>query len=297
MKTRKKAMLLAVSVILIVIATTFSSLAYLTSEATVTHTFTVGDVKAAVITASNTALYVGDGNLVKDGEILKLVPYHDYYVPVDIQLDPQSEEAWVFVQVINPLEPIEAESGSPMSDLFSGILDGDEYMTVDEQLKANNWVPLSDALGAEYGELDGVYYYDETPDDVNTGHAVSGGYTLGLYNCFKVTSQAVKGTVEENNANIIAEAVEYAEFRDEKLTKEDIEAIPLLTEEEELLCLGEYDGKQITVIVYIVQADGIPSVDTAWEIFADKYERNLAIYSAPENVDADSAAEESELTA
>ena len=107
----------------------------------------------------------------------------------------------------------------------------------------------------------------------------------------------MKGTVEENNANIIADAVEYAEFRDEKLTKEDIEAIPLLTEEEELLCLGEYDGKQITVIVYIVQADGIPSVDTAWEIFADKYERNLAIYSAPENVDADSAAEESELTA
>ena len=273
MKVRNKVALLTLSAVLIVIATAFTTLAYLTMEATITHTFTVGDVNAQITTTSDADVTLGDSTLVQNGEIVKLIPNAEYYLPVDIQMTPDSEDAWVFVQIINPIAGIEAPTGTPMDTDMSAIFEDGNYMTIHDQMLAHSWVPLE----IDGALTEGVYYFDEAPDDDVSGHTVGAGWTLDLYDCFKVNCLAVKGTIEENNAEITEE------------TPEGEEPV-LLTPEEEVLCLGEYKDTRIYSIVYIVQADGISSAKDAWTVFADKYERNLEKYTA--NTEPETEAEE-----
>ena len=251
-KTRKKAFLIAISAILIVAATAFGTLAYLTSEIVVTHTFTVGDVEVS-LTTNNSALMTFNGNEVSGGNAKKLLPNHEYYLPVIVDIGAGSEDAWVFVQVINPFEAVEAASGEKL------VGDG-EYRTVSEQLSANNWHQLT----VDGKNVSGVYFFD---DGGENGHVVSAGESLPVYDYFKVSSNAMGGTAEEAVAELKAEAAELGENT----------AINI-SDEEKLLYLGEYEDDNLMVIVYVVQADGLATKEAAWSVFEGQYDKNVELY-------------------
>ena len=77
MKTRSKALLLTLCAVVLVVATVFGTMAYLTSTDEVVNTFTVGDVKIKLDEAKADT----DGSLVEGAErdkanSYKLLPGH-----------------------------------------------------------------------------------------------------------------------------------------------------------------------------------------------------------------------------
>ena len=133
MKTTKKALLLALCAVLLVVSTVFATLAYLTSTTdVVTNTFTVGDI---VITLDETDVDVYGK---KDGETrvlendYKLIPGHNYTKDPTIHVEAGSEECYLFVKVTDEIAA----------------------NTVATQMAGNKWLPLS-------GE-EGVYYLKDT---------------------------------------------------------------------------------------------------------------------------------------
>lgn len=97
MKTKSKALLLALCAVLLVAASVLGTLAYLTSQDQVTNTFTVGSVSITLDEAKvNTdGTYVnGPNTRVKTNEY-HLLPGHTYYKDPTVTVDAKSEAAYV----------------------------------------------------------------------------------------------------------------------------------------------------------------------------------------------------------
>lgn len=125
MKTRKKMLLLTLSAILLVIATVFTTVAYLTSQDEVKNTFTVGKVAIKLDEAkANT-----DGTLVVEGatrvkaNAYHLLPGHSYAKDPMVTVLAGSESSYVRMMVtINMSAELDAifTPGAIMTDLFGG---------------------------------------------------------------------------------------------------------------------------------------------------------------------------------
>ncbi len=121
MKTRNKALLLALCAVMLVAASVFGTLAYLTSTDAVTNTFTVGNVKITLDEAPvNENGDATEGARVK-ANAYKLLPGHEYDKDPTIHVDAASEDCWLFVK---------------LEDGIAAIQDKD---TVLEQMTANGW--------------------------------------------------------------------------------------------------------------------------------------------------------------
>ena len=111
MKQAKKVLLLALCAVLLVGATIAGTVAYLTSQATVTNTFTVGKV---AITMDEAAVNEYGQKLNAEGGIAdaddtlaarktentyKLVPGLQYTKDPTIHVDPSSEDCYLFVKI------------------------------------------------------------------------------------------------------------------------------------------------------------------------------------------------------
>ncbi|MBQ9099436.1 MAG: hypothetical protein IJY50_08435 [Clostridia bacterium] len=125
----KKKILVTLSVIacalLLVVGSVVGTFAYLTSNATVTNTFTVGNV---AITMDETD--VDNSTPDKDRDTVnsyKLMPGHTYTKDPEIHVDPASEDCWLFVKLSDGLESIQAED------------------TVEQQLIKNGWSCIDEA--------------------------------------------------------------------------------------------------------------------------------------------------------
>ena len=131
MKNKKTALLLVLGAILLVAATMFGTVAYLTSTDKVTNTFTVGNV---AITLDETDVDVYG---VKDSEdrvkenVYKLIPGCKYTKDPTVHVAANSEAAWLFVKVEDEIAAIQ------------------DAATIAAQLTANGWVALDG--------VDGVY--------------------------------------------------------------------------------------------------------------------------------------------
>lgn len=101
MKRAKKALLLALCALLLVGASIMGTLAYLTSQATVTNTFTVGNV-AITMDESPVDEY---GNVVsgdrRTTNSYKLIPGHNYTKDPVVHVTQNSESCYVFVKITN----------------------------------------------------------------------------------------------------------------------------------------------------------------------------------------------------
>ena len=131
MKTAKKAIILAICAVLLVVSTVFATVAFLTDNDTVTNTFTFGKVGITL----DEAKVNSDGSVTENAERVKaneyhLIPGHTYTKDPTVTVDADSEDCWLFVKIDNEL---------------AAILD---TVALDAQIAANGWVALDGADGA-----------------------------------------------------------------------------------------------------------------------------------------------------
>ena len=124
MKTAKKAMLMTLCAIILVVATVFGTMAYLTSTDEVVNTFTVGNVAIKLDEApvdGNGKATTGDR--VKENSY-KLLPGHTYNKDPMVTLLAGSETSYVKMTVTfskaNELDAIFAPSGADLTSIFNG---------------------------------------------------------------------------------------------------------------------------------------------------------------------------------
>lgn len=100
MKTAKKAMLMTLCAIILVVATVFGTMAYLTSTDEVENTFTVGNVKITLDEAkvNTNGSPVEGADRVKANEY-KLMPGHTYTKDPTIHVDAASEDCFIRAKV------------------------------------------------------------------------------------------------------------------------------------------------------------------------------------------------------
>ena len=134
MRTKTKALVLALCAVLLVVATVFVTMAYLTSTTeVVTNTFTVGNVKITldeedVDTDTNTDDNVTVNNEVRDlANGYKLIPGKTYVKDPTVHVDATSENCYLFVKVENNISAIEAETNN-----------------IEAQMKAKGWTCIDE---------------------------------------------------------------------------------------------------------------------------------------------------------
>ena len=198
MKTKRKALLLSLCAVLLVVASVMGTMAYLTSTATVTNTFTVGD---AVTITLDEAKVNPDGTPVTGADAARvtqnsyrLMPGHKYTKDPTVHVT--GGECYVFVKVTNGLTGLEAEAN-----------------TIEAQMEAKGWKAVT--------SVDGLYVY-ATGSEAKT--AVSGDPTatnLTVFEKFTIKDTAVHGDLEKAKDIVItAYAVQTDGF--ESMTPADI---------------------------------------------------------------------------
>ena len=97
MKSKHKALLLTLCAVLLVAATAFGTLAYLTDTEAVKNTFTVGKVSLSLDEAAVNpdGSYVTDHDLRVQENEYHLLPGHTYYKDPTVTVDAGSEDAYV----------------------------------------------------------------------------------------------------------------------------------------------------------------------------------------------------------
>ena len=135
MRTKTKALVLALCAVLLVVTTVFVTMAYLTSEDSVTNTFTVGKVTITLDEAKVDEYgEEEEGASRVDANTYKLIPGHTYIKDPTIHVSEGSEDCYLFVTIKNDIANIE-----------------DSANTIAAQMKNNGWKPVE-------GE-NGVYCY------------------------------------------------------------------------------------------------------------------------------------------
>lgn len=124
MKTAKKAMLMTLCAIILVVATVFGTMAYLTSTDEVVNTFTVGNVAIKL----DEAPVDGNGKATTGDRVkansYKLLPGHVYDKDPTVTLLAGSETSYVKMTVTfskaSALDAIFAPTGADLTSIFSG---------------------------------------------------------------------------------------------------------------------------------------------------------------------------------
>lgn len=188
MKTTKKALLLALCAVLLVVSTVFATLAYLTSETQVVeNTFTVGKV---TITLDEAKVDEYGKEVTGAARVLentyKLIPGHEYTKDPTIHVAKGSEECYLFVKITDDIVAIQ------------------DNTTVATQMATNGWKPLN-------GET-GVYYYEK--GDVKTINALNANENIDVpvFETFKVKGDANVASYDGKTITVQAYAIQADGF-------------------------------------------------------------------------------------
>lgn len=183
MKTAKKALGLMLVAVLLVTATIFGTMAYLTDKDEVTNTFTVGSVDISLdeapVGADGKAT---TGNRVQKNDY-KLMPGHVYDKDPIVHFQPKSEASWLFIEVTNEIVGIESTA--------------EGYKSIAAQIAENGWTALDGVTGVYYQKVGANNSGSAVDYKVFQGFTVDGsvnGTTLDNYNnkTVKVTAYAVQ---------------------------------------------------------------------------------------------------------
>ena len=162
MKTRSKALLLTLCAVVLVIATVFGTMAYLTSTDEVQNTFTVGQVKItldeAKVNPDGTLVYKEDGQTPVDRvstNSYKLLPGHTYNKDPMVTVLKGSEPSYVKMTFTfskaNELDAIFAPDGANLTSIFNGY-------------NATNWIGKGNTKDAAANTRTYEFWYKETVD-------------------------------------------------------------------------------------------------------------------------------------
>ena len=161
MKTKSKALLLALCAVLLVAASVLGTLAYLTSDDQVTNTFTVGSVTITLDEAQVNPYgkpahkNVDDqGNVTYEecelkaaerveGNEYKLIPGHTYTKDPTITVGPGSENCWLFAKIENGLS---AAGTIVVNENWNLIDEANNVYAYKTVASANNKVTVFDAF-------------------------------------------------------------------------------------------------------------------------------------------------------
>lgn len=157
MKTKRKALLLSLCAVLLVVASVMGTMAYLTSQDTVTNTFTVGNVQITLdetkVNLDGTVVTGAEAGVTKANKYL-LMPGHKYTKDPTVHVDPVSEDSYIFVKVENG---ISAYEGIPT---IATQITSDAY----------GWTALPD--------VDNVYYKEYFKSENGAELKVFGEFTI-----------------------------------------------------------------------------------------------------------------------
>lgn len=236
MKNTKKVLLGGVAALALVGTSVFGTYMYLTSQDSVTNTFTVGNVKISMDEAEVDT----DGKELSSGERTQENTYHIYPgMPYDkdptVYVDTNSEDCYLFVKVVNGLSNVPTKKIDPESSekvyLNIEAEQSDDYDTIATQMSKNGWVQLYDA---DNKAVTNVYYYAGHGNNVLT---CSGGDKHVVFEKFKISSS---------------------------ISSEDYESIKTTLIDPDKENGGERVDALITVDAYAVQATGFKSPYAAW---------------------------------
>lgn len=190
MKTKNKALLLALCAVSLVTASVLGTMAYLTSTDKVENTFTVGSV---AITMDETDVDDSTPNADRDTKnSYKLLPGQEYTKDPTIRVDPTSEDCFLFVKVENDIAAIESKEAGE---------------SVAAQMTANGWKTVEGQTG--------VYVYVGTAENASDPLAVSASNNIPVFEKIKI-ADSVNGdtlkTYENKTIKVTAYAVQKAGF-------------------------------------------------------------------------------------
>lgn len=185
MKTKSKALLMTLCAVLLVAASVLGTMAYLTSQDSVTNTFSIGKIAITLDEAPVDA----DGNAQTNvarvkANAYKLMPGHKYDKDPTVHVTANSENSWIFVKVENGITAIEAAGDT----------------TIDAQITANKWMQLPG--------VDNVYYKEYTKNATQQQDFV-------VFKSFKVADTVTDTDLakyEKANITITAYAVQQDGF-------------------------------------------------------------------------------------
>ena len=174
---KKKILVACLCVALAVLTIAGTTLAYLTSQDTVTNTFTVGNVSItldeAKVNPDGTLVYKEDGQILSDrvdSNTYKLIPGHTYTKDPTVHVDANSENSWIFVKVENGIS------------VFEAVTVAGGYTAIAGQITANGWTAL---VGVE-----NVYYKEYTTKTVQDN--------LAVFQNFQIADEANSNSNWEN---------------------------------------------------------------------------------------------------
>ena len=172
--------LLILCAVLLVAASVAGTIAYFTDSESVTNTFSVGKVyitlDEAPVDANGEAT---DGNRVA-ANTYKLIPGMEYDKDPTVHVEAGSENAYLFVKVVNGIDALEAA--------------GDK--DIETQIKANGWTPLAG--------VENVYYKNHTKAATETDYPVFDGFKIDGTKV--VNAPATGETVPADKVSIAAAA-------------------------------------------------------------------------------------------
>lgn len=166
----KKKLMTVLALVLVIALSVAGTYAYLTSQDTVTNTFTVGKVAITMDEAAVNEYGVAiDGEARRDANEYKLVPSHEYTKDPTVHFQAKSEASYLFVKVENGISAIEAADNNTIAD----------------QIKANGWSALDG--------VDNVYWMKV---DANTGAAPIDYPVFGSFKIADNADTAAYGTAQ-----------------------------------------------------------------------------------------------------
>lgn len=180
-KKLTKTLVLAACAILLVVGSVMGTLAYLTSEKTVTNTFTYGNV-VITMDETDTDAYgkVLDNAVPVSSNDYVLIPGVKYTKNTTIHVATGSEAAYLFVKIDSKFATIDP--------------------TVATQLATKNWTPIAE--GSD------VYYYNVGPVNANADVLVIESFTVNS----ELNSTTLSQLNVNGNAMIVGYAVQAAGF-------------------------------------------------------------------------------------
>lgn len=187
----KKILTLMCCAVLLVCISVGATVAYLTSQDSVTNTFTVGNIVITLdeVPVDTTGAVIAGER--RDSNAYHLVPGHEYTKDPIVHFNAGNDRSWVFVKVENGIAAIESQEN-----------------TIEDQILENDWIKLPNNAGV---------YYKDVP--ANEGTTVA---DYPVFANFKVADDAV--LVDENGTaiysantplSITAYAIQYDGFEND----------------------------------------------------------------------------------
>ena len=242
MKTKTKALLLSLCAVLLVAATVFTTVAYLTSKDDVKNTFTIGKVNIKLDEAKvdETGNAIEGADRVKENSY-KLLPGHTYTKDPTVTVLKGSEEAYVRMKVtMNKASDLIALCTDPefAEDGPTGVENAFPLIRMVNFVEANaaKWDGIipDNMVDTEEMLADGKYFsYDKETD------------TLTYYFYY---TETVAAPDADKALAVLFDSITVPEWA---------------TAEQ----LAKLEGFQINVVAEAIQADGFADADAAWAAY------------------------------